>query len=149
MAGFTRPFVSELDIDWIVEELRALPLQSAEYSHVSREPAWVSSYFRAMGNTLVGAVDVEHRAFILGAYGPTWFSAENTIHEMILWVPAEYRGRRVPVHLIRKFVDVCRGTAATRVYAGASLDISDNEKTLRLYELCGFTRKGSGVEKEL
>lgn len=146
---FCRAFKSELDIEWIVQELRALPQQSQTYNYVEDDPAWVEGYFRVMGSALIGAVDADKGAFILGQYGPTWFSSKPTVHEMILWVPEQHRGSRLAIHLIKKFAEVCAHTDAFKIVAGASLDIVNNEKTLRLYELCGFTRVGTGVEKVL
>ncbi|QOE32096.1 acyltransferase [Rhizobium phage Palo] len=141
------------DLSWIVEELRELPTQSRQYADVPDDPQYVWQYFAEMYNagTLVGIVSEYHKSFILSYIGKPWWANRVECNEMILWVPAEFRGGSIAYRLIGEWLNLI-GNAygnVSIIRAGASLDITDNEHTLRLYEKHGFTRRGNGVEMRL
>jgi GNAT superfamily N-acetyltransferase len=141
------------DLSWIVEELRALPTQSRQYADVPDDPQYVWRYFAEMqlNGSLAGIVSEYHKSFILSYIGKPWWANRTECNEMILWVPAEFRGGSIAYRLIGEWRNYILNEyrQVHIIRAGASLDISDNDHTLRLYEKHGFTRNGNGVEMRL
>lgn len=142
------------DISWVVSELIDLPKQSVMYSDVPSDCRYVEDYFTQLiiNGSLYGVVDEEHYAFLLFNILKPWYANRLEAHEMILWVPKDMRGGRSATKLIKAYVDLVKYYSLTQgtihsIHAGATLDITDAEKTLKLYELCGFKRDGhAGVK---
>jgi len=132
------------DLQWIVEELRDLPKQSSMFSNVPDDPQWVLNYFQAMLNngTLFGVVNRAKASFILGCITRPWYADRLEIHEMILWVPERFRGARTAIQLIRFFTELAMDYNPYCIHVGATLDISNRDRTLKLYELTGYSRDG-------
>lgn len=143
--------LSTQDLGWIVQELRKLPTQSKQYADVPDDPAWVEAYFQSMYNTgaLMGSVHWDTASFLLAAVMRPWYADRLEVHEMILWVPEEHRGGRTAIRLIEHFTVAARRLQPYSIHVGASLDITSADKTLRLYELCGYTRDHSGAVMRL
>lgn len=140
------------DIEWIVDELRLLPKQSEMYADVPNNPEWVSGYFYSMlnANMLYGVVNRTMRSFLLFTVTKPWYADRVECHEMILWVPEEYRGRLVAYSIVKRYVEYAKYLNNFKfeihsIHAGATLDITNNEKTLWLYKQAGFERDGAGV----
>lgn len=145
-----RPLVRS-DIEWIVEELRELPGQSNVYRDVPDDVPYVSEYFYNMYDTgvLVGSVEEWSDSFILAASMRPWYANRLEVHEIVLWVPERYRGARTALMLIQHFTGVALAMSPHSIHVGASLDITSADKTLRLYEHCGYTRSQGGAVMRL
>ncbi len=135
------------DIQWIVEELQHLPYESKLYADVPNDPLWVTSNFISMfnGEVLHGVVDRTSRSFLLFVTQRPWYADRLEIHEMILWVPERHRGGRIAYELVRAFAMEALEWHPHSVHAGHTLDITEKERTLRLYEKVGFSRHQGGV----
>lgn len=134
------------DIDWIVEELRDLPNQSAFFKDVPDDPAYVRLILAAwMRQGLFGVCAPDKKSFLLAQIHTPWYANRKEVSEVILWVPKEHRGLSTAIRLIRGFTELALDYEPHCITAGASLDITDSEKTLKLYELCGYARHGPGV----
>lgn len=135
------------DLLWVVEELRQLPYQSTLFSDVPDDPLWVTSNFISMFNAEVlhGVVHRHSGSFLLFVTQRPWYADRLEIHEMILWVPERHRGSRIAYELVREFATEALEWHPHSVHAGHSLDITDKERTLRLYEKVGFSRHNGGV----
>ncbi len=144
------------DVEWVVDELRLLPKQSQMYKDVPDNPEWVKGYFYSMlnSNMLYGVVDRIKRSFLLFTATKPWYADRVELHEIILWVPEEYRGGRTAYLLIKRYKDYAIYLDDFKfpihsIHAGATLDITNNEKTLWLYQQAGFERDGAGVVMRL
>lgn len=135
------------DWAWVVNELRELPKQSAKFAHVPDDVEHVYGYMITM--PIKGVVCPDTRSFLLFAVSCPWYMDILQAHEMILWVPQEFRGGRSAFALIKEFTKYADDLAALEIHAGHSLDITDKEVTFRLYEKCGFKRDGIGVVYKL
>ncbi|QIG73196.1 N-acyltransferase protein [Rhizobium phage RHph_I40] len=136
--------LDQSDLEWVVEELRKLPSQSRYYADVPDDPEYVLEYFRSLEHFLTGSCIEEHGAFILGCYSKPWYADRLEAHEMILWVPEQWRGGRDALRLIRHWTNEMLTQPIHMIRAGHSLDITSAETTLRLYEMCGYTRNEHG-----
>ena len=139
--------LTEVDIAWIVQELRELPKQSAMFADVPDDVNYVAGYLTVMyhNGLLSGQVHQDSKSFLLWTRLKPWYADRLEIHEMILWVPKEQRGTGVPVYLIRSFVEAALAEHPHSIHAGASLDITEADRTLRLYEKCGFHISNGGA----
>lgn len=133
----------QADWAWVVNELRELPKQSAKFAHVPDDVTYVYNYMTTLG--IKGVVCPATRSFILFAITSPWYMDILQAHEMIMWVPQEFRGGRSAFALIKEFISYADDLAALEIHAGHTLDITAKETTLRLYEKCGFTRDDTGV----
>lgn len=131
------------DWAWVVNELRDLPKQSSKFSHVPDDVPYVYNYM--VQNGIRGAVCPDTRAFLLFAITTPWYMDIVQAHELIMWVPAQFRGGRSAFALIKEFISYADDLAALEIHAGHTLDITAKEVTLRLYEKCGFKRDDTGV----
>lgn len=138
------------DIPWIVEELRELPKQSAVFADVEDDPAYVRSYlWNWMQVGLFGVCTQDTRSFLLASLVRPWYANRLEVHEQILWVPEEHRGSRTALRLIKEFTRVAKLYEPYSITVGASLDITDADKTLALYQYAGYTRTNIGATMRL
>lgn len=135
------------DIRWIVEELRELPKQSKKFADVPDDPKYVGAFFGTMHNhnQLDGVVEEYTGSFLLFTPVYPWYAARLEIHELILWVPVRHRGSFVAPRLITAFKGIAKLYNPHSIHAGATLDITDRDRVLRLYEAAGFQRDDDGV----
>lgn len=138
--------LSYLDLEWITKQLRALPSQSEAFRDVPDDPAYVKVQLQdLMRGTLFGAVHEDTESFIMGVTIRPWYADRVEVHEMILWVPEQYRGAHIAYPLIRKFTELAMDENPHSIHVGASLDITSADRTLMLYERAGYTRQGTGA----
>lgn len=131
------------DIDWIVEELRDLPKQSAYFQDVPDDPAYVKLWLTsAVAQGLFGVCAPDKSSFLLACVQRPWYANRTEINEMILWVPERHRGARTAIELIRGFTELALEYEPHSIHVGATLDITTADRTLKLYEMCGYTRHG-------
>lgn len=137
------------DYEWITEELRELPKQSAFFSDVPDDPEYVRSYLMNLDAHCImsGWCVREEGAFLLYTTHKPWYANRVEASEMILWVPAERRGKsRAALQLVQRFTEWVDATPEIYcAHAGSSLDIVEKEKVLKLYEHFGWQRHDSGV----
>lgn len=135
------------DIGWIVEELRALPKQSRKFADVPDDTGYVYNYLETAfeANSLDGVVEQYTGGFILFSAFKPWYADRLEVHELILWVPVRHRGSFVAPRLITAFKGVAKLYNPHSIHAGATLDITDRDRVLRLYEAAGFQRDDDGV----
>lgn len=137
----------DTDISWIVQELRELPKQSATFADVPDDVNYVAGYLTVMYHSglLGGVVNRDYKSFLLWTRFRPWYADRLEVHEIILWVPEIHRGSRIAPYLIRSFVEAAKAENPHSIHAGASLDITAAERTLKLYEQCGFTIDRNGA----
>lgn len=143
----TRAIVRD-DFSWITDELRELPTQSAFFEDVPDDPEHVMSAFLGMyDNSVLGGWCVpEEGAFLLFTVYTPWWANRVEASELILWVPAERRGKtRAAFQLVLEYTQWADDARIHCAHAGSSLDIVEAEKVLKLYEHFGWQRHGSGV----
>lgn len=134
------------DIEWVMDELRELPSESELFKDAPVDPDYVRLYLTSwMRQGLFGVCIPDKQAFLLAHLHRPWYANRQEVQEVLLWVPKRHRGARTAMALIRAFTELALDYEPYCITAGASLDISDNERTLKLYELCGYTRQGNGV----
>jgi GNAT superfamily N-acetyltransferase len=136
--------LKRFDLFWIARELRELPAQSSYYSDVPLDELYVYDYLDELldAGKLFGSVDNKTSSFLLACRMRPWYANRLEIHEMILWVPAQFRGGSTAYRLIKHFTETAKAEQPHSIHAGATLDITDANKTLALYERCGYTRDG-------
>lgn len=132
------------DFEWIVQELRDLPNQSRIFADVADDPTYVRSYLEQMydAGQLFGWTRPSEGSFILGTAFKPWYANRLEVHEMILWVPSRFRGRMNALRLIQAFTIDALDKEPHSIHVGASLDITNADTTLALYERCGYRRDG-------
>lgn len=139
------------DFSWITQELRELPKQSVFFEDVPDDPEYVQSAFQAMhdNSALDGWCVPEEGAFLLFTVYIPWWANRVEASELILWVPAERRGRsRAALELVRRYTTWAdKADWIHCAHAGSSLDIVDADKVLKLYEHFGWQRTSSGVTR--
>lgn len=138
--------VTANDIPWIVEELRKLPEQSSLFADVPDDPSYVRSYLWTwMQGGLFGVCDPSRRSFLLAALTRPWYANRLEVHEQMLWVPEDLRGSRVAFTLIKEFTRVAKLYEPHSITVGVTLDITDADKTLALYQYFGYQRYKHGA----
>lgn len=141
--------LKEDDISWIVGELRELPRESELFKDVPDDPKYVENYLKRMlwAGSLYGVVPVsdEYCGFLLFCSSTPWYANRTEVHEMILWVPERERGGRTAFSLVQGFKKQALELQPHSIHAGHTLDITDKERTLSLYERAGFSRHAGGV----
>lgn len=137
----------ELDIPWIVHELRDLPRQSKMFADVPDDPDYVDMQLTSMFElgVLSGVVHRTKQSFLLYCEHWPWYANRLEIHEMILWVPERHRGARTALGLIRAFTAEALDRFPHSIHAGHTLDITAKEKTLALYRYAGYSDHQGGV----
>lgn len=134
---------------WMVQELRELPRQSKLFSDVPDNPKYVEKYLWNMldNGYLHGVVPVseDRNGFLLFCNSTPWYADRLEVHEMILWVPERERGGRTAFSLVQGFKKQALELQPHSIHAGHTLDITDKERTLSLYERAGFSRHAGGV----
>lgn len=135
------------DLGWIVDELRDLPRQSSFFEDVPDDPLWVHEQLETMHDAeiLHGVVHHDTNSFLLFIVNRPWYADRIEINEMILWVPKRHRGSRVAYELVREFTIEALNWHPHSIHAGHTLDITEKERTLRLYEKAGFSPHNGGV----
>lgn len=138
--------LDKVDLNWIVPELRKLPQQSTAFADVPDDPQWVMTTLGGMFDGGMFGVGIgELGSFLLAMPMRPWYADRLEVHEIILWVPQEYRGTMTALRIIRKFVEVAKEYEPHSIHAGATLDIVDTDRVLSVYERAGFVRDGHGV----
>ena len=130
-----------------MQELRELPKQSEFFADVPDDPEYVENYLETLmaENVLKGVCNYDKKSFLLFTEVRPWYANRIEIHEMILWVPERFRGARTAYELIREFTSVALDLHPHSIHAGHTLDITEKERTLRLYEKAGYSRHHGGV----
>lgn len=134
------------DIEWVLDELKDLPRQSTMFKDTPADPDYVRLYLTSwMRQGLFGVCIPDKGSFLLAQVTYPWYANRKEVSEVLLWVPERHRGARTALTLIREFTSLALDCEPYCITAGASLDISDNARTLKLYEACGYTKHGNGV----
>lgn len=145
-----RPLQLE-DIPWVVDEAQDLPNQSEQYRSIEQDPFYTRAYLSQAitAGYMFGAVNEEKASFILGQVGSAWYSPQIEVSELLLWVPTRFRGARTALGLIRLFTELAMDYDPKVIHVGATLDIVNNDRTLKLYELVGYSRDSHGASMRL
>jgi len=142
----SRPIVLN-DVPWIVNELRELPKQSEYFADVPDDVEYVQEQLTnyMLAGILFGSCDPAQQSFLLATVNKPWYANRVEVHEMMLWVPKQFRHGTTAIRLIHEYVRLARSYEPHSIHAGVSLDIVDADRVLSLYEAAGFKRDKHGV----